>query len=103
MPPHVIWRCFQLRRVLPVPLRFLVCPSGISARRSPAADVAGPSKTQGHGSPRSQAFDLIDGHWRVHNRKLRHATDPTWPAHSRNVTDRGVTVALDPPFGAHAG
>ena len=46
----------------------------------------------------SQAFDLVDGHWRVHNRKLWNVADPAWPAHSRNVTDRAVTVALDPPI-----
>ena len=45
-----------------------------------------------------QPHDLIEGHWRVHIRKLRNVAGPAWPAHSRNATDRAVTVALDPPY-----
>jgi hypothetical protein len=42
----------------------------------------------------SQAFDLIDGHWRVHNRKLRNVADPGLVSHSRNVTDRARSADL---------
>jgi hypothetical protein len=66
MPPHVIWRCFQLRRVLPAPLRLLVCPSGISARRSPAAADRGTSMTSNTVAGLYAKLNIAQFHSRPH-------------------------------------